>query len=873
MGKLVEALSEPALGEPGTEQEAPAARRAPFKLGGDWLRFTLVAIEFGLVVLLIRLFALEGSNFGNLAVLAWAGFLVHHFLPLRWRMPFYVALSIAGVALVIGPRGALCVFVGGWALIGVCHLPVRLSVRLGILVLLGGAGVALKLGWLTRAEPMAWTVLASMFMFRLIVYLHDMRHKAAPFSFFRAGAYFFMLPNVCFPMFPVVDYKTFCSTYYNSESFEIYQRGLRWMVRGIIHLLLYRLVYQVVLINPMEVTSLGGVARCMVATYLLYLHVSGQFHLIIGLMHLFGFNLPETHHLYFLAGSFTDLWRRINIYWKDFIMKVFFYPAYFRFKGWGTVPVLIFATVYAFVFTWALHSYQWFWLRGSVLLTWQDMLFWTILTVLVVANILYEAKWGRKRALSATKPTSWSLVGVALRTIGTFLTMTILWTLWSCESLTELRWLATAAQHTTVGEVLLILAGLTGLGVAAVLFGKSTQERTEKQPPAAELQPARVSLRPTLGVGLTCAGLLVLAAIPRDFAFGNGQVDELVQSVKEDRLNRMDVEALRRGYYEELDLTRRQPELMRIFTAKPADWEADMAVVQRPVQDFRGKESVPSARAFVWGHWVTHNRWGMRGPECEKAKAPGTVRIAWLGSSHEYGQGVADGEMYPLLLADQLNRESAGHPHYECLNFAYGTQDLYQALYLLDTKAWEFDADVVCLSLNSSAFQVIQDHLVKVIRAGWKIPFDDLQKLIERAGVDASMTNEVIGVKLRPHMHDAVRQGLRLLAERCRSRGVALYLAYRPRAFLWSMDLERDDEIAKQQLQELGAEESIPFLDLCPAYEHIRNRRELMAAPWDDHTNARGHRLLADQLFRLVHDSEGRCLFRPRTTAVTAEKP
>ena len=64
----------------------------------------------------------------------------------------------------------------------------------------------------------------------------------------------------------------------------------------------------------------------MLGTFLLYLRVSGQFHLIVGLLHLFGFRLPETHKLYYLAHSFTELWRRINIYWTDFMMKPVFYP-------------------------------------------------------------------------------------------------------------------------------------------------------------------------------------------------------------------------------------------------------------------------------------------------------------------------------------------------------------------------------------------------------------------------------------------------------------------------------------------------------------------------------------------------------------------
>ena len=67
------------------------------------------------------------------------------------------------------------------------------------------------------------------------------------------------------------------------------------------------------------------------------------------MLHLFGFNLPETHHRYFLASSFTDFWRRINIYWKDFMMKVFYYPAYFRLRRFGDTVALVLATVFMFL--------------------------------------------------------------------------------------------------------------------------------------------------------------------------------------------------------------------------------------------------------------------------------------------------------------------------------------------------------------------------------------------------------------------------------------------------------------------------------------------------------------------------------------------
>jgi dTDP-4-amino-4,6-dideoxygalactose transaminase len=75
------------------------------------------------------------------------------------------------------------------------------------------------------------------------------------------------------------------------------------------------------------------------------------------LLHMFSFNLPETHHLYLLASSFTDFWRRINIYWKDFVMKLFFYPTHFALRKVGPIRAMSVATVVTFIATWLAVSY------------------------------------------------------------------------------------------------------------------------------------------------------------------------------------------------------------------------------------------------------------------------------------------------------------------------------------------------------------------------------------------------------------------------------------------------------------------------------------------------------------------------------------
>ena len=70
------------------------------------------------------------------------------------------------------------------------------------------------------------------------------------------------------------------------------------------------------------------------------------------------------------------------------MMKVVFYPTYFKVKRLGPTRALAVSTAVVFVTTWMLHSYQWFWLRGGFPITLQDALFWAILGGLVTSTLL-----------------------------------------------------------------------------------------------------------------------------------------------------------------------------------------------------------------------------------------------------------------------------------------------------------------------------------------------------------------------------------------------------------------------------------------------------------------------------------------------------
>ena len=392
-------MTETIVAQPTAETASSSAVLPSVTMG----RLALVAGQLLLIVLVMRTFRIdELSAVSTVAPLILVAFIIHALLPSRFRVPFFLLFGVVIARLILGPIYGPVLVLASLGMIGLCHLPIVYGARVGVVIFAGASLVAFRVEWMPSPGSFATTlvpVLAAMFMFRIVLYLYSLRHETERVSIWQRIAYFFLFPNIFYFLFPVIDFKTFRRTYYDRDETTIYQKGVLWMLRGIVHILLYRLVYYHLLPSPANVENLGGVIQHVFATYALYLRVSGQFHLIIGMLCLFGFNLPETHHLYWLTSSFTDYWRRINIYWKDFMMTIIYYPAMMRLRRWGMTAGMVLATILVFGATWFLHSYQWFWLHGSFPLRLADGMFWGVLCVMVVMNSLREANKGPRRKL------------------------------------------------------------------------------------------------------------------------------------------------------------------------------------------------------------------------------------------------------------------------------------------------------------------------------------------------------------------------------------------------------------------------------------------------------------------------------------------
>jgi len=802
--------------------------------------FILVAAQLGLLVAIIQQFKIgEITGFVKIAPLVFTGFVIHAWLPRSLRLPFFFLLTLAGIFLLLDTTSGILLVALGLLLIGICHLPIAFTKRI-ILLLLAGVCLAVLRGWVhTPWSSLIMPILASMFMFRLILYVHNLRYEDSPASLWQRLCYFFMLPNVCFLFFPVIDYKTYLRTYYDDRPYLIYQKGIHWMLRGITHLLLYRLVYYYLLPAPDNVQDLGSVVLFMVSTYLLYLQISGLFHLIIGVLCLFGFNLPQTNHLYFLATGFNDYWRRINIYWKDFMMSMFYYPIYFRLQKWGKTSAILISIPLVFLCTWMLHSYQWFWLHGTFPVTVVDGIFWGLLGALVAVNAWFETRRRKKRSLTGP---AWSFTTALLRSmriLGMFLFMCVLWSFWGSTSFNDWITLVSAAGNSPVMDYLIFLLLLLFVVIVGViaqfLMSRSRSASSEK----------KYNIAGSAVPSSVLALLLFLVGMPEVGTALGPEAAEIVASVRNNRLNKQDAERLEMGYYEGLLAPSSFTSVLWTVQAKtPDDWvntrESD---VTTDTNDILLYELVPSYKAIFKRAMLHTNSWGMRDKEYYQEKPAGVFRIALLGASYGMGEGVENNQTFEALLEEKLNQDHSGmdNTSYEILNFSVGGYTVSQKAALCNQKVQDFSPDAIFLVSNTSEIKWARNHLIKLIQEELDITLPYLVSIKKKAGIEHGMSWTEMNKRLQPYDEDIIRYGYEAIVSCARNRDALPVWIFLPK----TEEEHPEDEVKITQLAE---EAGFITITLTGSFsEHDPDLIQL--APWDKHPNAWGHKLITDKLY------------------------
>src|SRR5271166_3647354 len=216
-----------AVGVPGPRREWGLYPGEPEACRRQVLPFLRSMLQLGLLVAIFKRYQIEGRAFLALANLALLALPVHYLAPYRWKKPLFLAVSIAGLFWVFGTLAATIVLGLSAVLLSVCFLPLSWTARAILLAALAaGLAAARSQAVFSSVPPNVWPVLASMFMFRMMIYMYEIKHAKGPETLWDGAGYFLLLPNFCFMHFPVVDYRTMQRGYFAIDVHAIQRRGL-----------------------------------------------------------------------------------------------------------------------------------------------------------------------------------------------------------------------------------------------------------------------------------------------------------------------------------------------------------------------------------------------------------------------------------------------------------------------------------------------------------------------------------------------------------------------------------------------------------------------------------------------------------------------
>ena len=346
--------------------------------------------------------------------------------------------------------------------------------------------------------------------------------------------------------------------------------------------------------------------------------------------------------------------------------------------------------------------------------------------------------------------------------------------------------------------------------------------------------------------------LFALVAQPAVYRHFGRPLREIVSDLQVDRLNKQDAAVLSRGYYENLTrVDRFNSRLWEVYNKQPDDVAANPnEKIDRPTTDFVARELRPSLATVHRGAAFHTNRWGMRDKEYDLKAAPGTCRIALLGSSYEIGTGVSDDQTFESILENRLNRTlaTAHGNHYEILNFAMERFSVLEKLRVLETKALPFDPDIVFYAAHVTDFRRTIDFFTERVVTGSAIPYDYLKQVIAAAGLEGARDPIVTKRVLKPYAGSIISWAYRRVVELCRERSI------RP-VFVLLPSLGQAEPAEEAEHLRLAHEAGFEIINASDLFLG-EDTQSIRVAEWDVHPNALAHQLIADRLYKELRANE-----------------
>lgn len=801
--------------------------------------FLVTLFQLLAVLLIIKNFNIEkSSGISQISSIIIISFIINSFVPLRYRQLVLFSTCIAVIFYAFGAFAGSLLMMAALGIVGICHLPIKFWYRVFIIVLIfaGLFILRIQLFYFLRATLIS-PFIASMFMFRIIIYLYEVKHGLVPVSVWQSLCYFFLFPNICFLFFPIIDYKTYSKTYYNIPDTEIWQKGIRWMLRGLTHIIAYRIVYYYLLIGPGQVTGLPTLLQYMISSYVLVLRLSGLFHFIIGLLCLFGLNLPQPFDNYFLATNFTNLWRRINVYWREFMLKIFFYPIMFKLKKKITKNLLATTMLCVFVISWAFHGYQWFWVRGNYTFNIIDLVFWLVIGGCITANAVIQEKQSQK--IAKVRSANAMYLFTILKIMGMFLFMSVMWSLWQSSSFGEWFYLLSKFRNASPADVITLVVVLVGV----ILFGFTAQV-VLNMPAVKKL----MAIKPQDTLFLTLPSLLLLLCCSFNSVKETAPpvAGNFIKTLSEEKLNDHDYQKAEENYYKKLidGEENTVTGLWEINLKRPRKFNA-MDDIYIRTNDLLTKIYKPNYKVYVGNDIFTTDSFGLRDKNYAFVKPAKTYRMALLGGSYEMGSGVGDADVYEVKVEEKLNAMATDTAieRFEIFNFAAGGFYSIQHVELCHTKVFQYKPDAVLYIAHSGERWRLVNTLANLIGQGKNLKYPLLNFIKNTAHIKQSMSKAEVITRLNPYTDILITWAYSEIANECHKNNALPVWVYLPTT------TDTIDKAEFNYIKQVAARCGYVQLDLTGAYGNL-SRNELIISQYNTHPTPKGHTLIADKFYQ-----------------------
>lgn len=284
----------------------------------------------------------------------------------------------------------------------------------------------------------------------------------------------------------------------------------------------------------------------------------------------------------------------------------------------------------------------------------------------------------------------------------------------------------------------------------------------------------------------------------------------------------------------------------------------------RPGRDGATYSTIPHAE---WGHMYSSNERGyfdganmvhyransagFRGPDLSASKPPHTLRIAILGDSFAFGEGVKDDDVAARRIERRLNERSACA--IEVLNFGTPGYDTVDEAKLVEHPVMDARPDIVVVwyFLNDAEAVGTMGYLTGYQKAQflpWYREFSALARLIgSRLDMNASGSH-LVGDYLRAYRDDSrgfagVKEGLARISEVAHRSGARVALFVHP--ILYRLDDRYPFAGIHAKVLAAARGAGMEAFDLFDAFRG-RDGVSLWVHPSDQHPNEEAHRIAAE---------------------------